>query len=91
MQPSAGNVQKAVLGAGVAGRPVTKGKFAVSRTMAPSGFKIENTEPTLLNQVHTQYLQRFELPPSLQPRSTPLRSLINRRISKGAAPGIGKV
>ena len=68
---------------GVAGRPLTYGKFSIRPISESAGYTISNTEPDVITRVNDQFLKAHELPPNLQPRSRALAKNKNDNISRG--------
>ena len=68
---------------GVAGRPLSYGKFSIRPISESAGYTISNTEPDAITRVNDQFLKAHELPPNLQPRSRALQSNKNKNISRG--------
>ena len=74
------------LGPATAGRPVSNIQKYLVKPSAEinSGYEMLNTDPNVLKEVHQKYLNRFAMPPGLQPfRPDVLENNRARNISKG--------
>jgi hypothetical protein len=78
-----------VIAPAMPGRPKVNVKpFIIKPTdRVPGGFEYLNTVPKHLADVHTKYLKKYQLPPTLQPRYISMPAVLeNKRrvnISKG--------
>ena len=74
------------VGPASSGRPVSNIQKYLVKPSAEidSGFDMLNTDPNILKQVHQKYLNKFAMPPGLQPfRPDVLEARRARAISKG--------
>lgn len=80
--------QSGRVGTGRAGRPLAyRAKFSI-RPVADTnaGFKQINVQPEALQKVHSDYISRHELPPTLIPKNARprvIQDMTNRNISRG--------
>jgi len=74
------------LGPATAGRPVSNIQKYLVKPSAEvnSGYEMINADPNVLKEVHRKYLNKFAMPPALQPfRPDVLEARRAKAISKG--------
>lgn len=74
------------------GRPQTLiGKYLVRPTAEDnSGWEMLRDDPSLLDQVHSKYLEKHELPPALQPKYLRRPEVLDKGRGKNISKGHNK-